>query len=90
MTTPPDFGGTEIEKGRAEEFGIPPETKPRSELADLVAEPFDDNEAHAPGEECARCGKVIQPDDDARRRADGRWVHETCPPATVASDLEPS
>jgi hypothetical protein len=84
MTTPPDFGGTEIEEGREEEFGIPREKQPRGELSDLVAEPFDDNEAHAPGETCARCGNLIQPDEDVRRRADGRWVHETCPTAAQA------
>lgn len=78
MTTPPDFGGTEIEKGRQEEFGIAPEEhQPGPE--DFPAEPLVDNEAHAPGEICARCGNEIQPGDDARRRADGKWVHEICP-----------
>jgi hypothetical protein len=78
MTTPPDFGGTEIEAGRQEEFGIAPEER---QLAPdpLTAEPHDDNEAHAPGQICARCGNEIQPGDDARRRADGKWVHEICP-----------
>jgi hypothetical protein len=63
-----------------------PRTKPRSELSDLVAEPSDENEAHAPGESCARCGNVIRPDEDVRRRADGRWVHETCPLSTAADE----
>jgi hypothetical protein len=38
------------------------------------------NEAHAPaGQVCGRCGQGITPDQDARRRADGAWVHEVCP-----------
>jgi hypothetical protein len=78
MTTPPDFGGTEIEKGRQEEFGITPE-KHQSGPDEFAAESYDDNEAHAPGEICARCGNRIQPGDEARRRADGTWVHEVCP-----------
>jgi hypothetical protein len=77
MTTPPDFGGTEIEKGRQEEFGIAPEVhQPGPD--EFTAEPHDENEAHAPGEICARCGNEIQPGDEVRRRADGRWVHEVC------------
>ncbi len=78
MTTPPDFGGTEIEKGRQEEFGITPEEHEDSPDA-LTAEPHADNEARAPGQTCARCGRVLQPTDEVRRRADGRWVHEVCP-----------
>jgi hypothetical protein len=78
MTTPPDFGGTEIEKGLQEEFGITPEEhQPGPD--EFAAEPLDDNEAHAPGEICGRCGNEIQPGDDVRRRADGKWVHEVCP-----------
>lgn len=38
------------------------------------------NEAHAPGQVCARCGAVIVAGQDARRRPDGRWMHEVCPP----------
>jgi len=40
------------------------------------------NEAHAPGAVCERCGAVITATQDARRRPDGRWVHEECPPQT--------
>jgi hypothetical protein len=47
------------------------------ELAYLDPE---DNEARAPGQVCARCGEVITAGQDARLRADGRWVHEVCPP----------
>jgi hypothetical protein len=82
MTTPPDFGGTEIEEGRLEEFGIPAEEQAGSGEGDLTAEPHGDNEARAPGATCARCGREIQPAEDVRRRADGRWVHEVCPEGT--------
>jgi hypothetical protein len=40
----------------------------------------EENEARAPGQLCARCGAVITAGQDARLRADGRWVHEVCPP----------
>ena len=46
------------------------------ELAYLDPE---DNEAHAPGQVCGRCGAVITAAQDVRLRADGRWVHEVCP-----------
>jgi hypothetical protein len=46
------------------------------ELAYLDPE---DNEARAPGQVCERCGAVITAGQDARLRADGRWVHEVCP-----------
>jgi hypothetical protein len=47
------------------------------ELAYLDPE---DNEARAPGQVCARCGAVITAGQDVRLRADGRWIHEVCPP----------
>jgi hypothetical protein len=31
---------------------------------------------------CARCGDLITPAQDARRRVTGSWVHESCPPAS--------
>lgn len=34
------------------------------------------------GETCGRCGQAIGSGQDARRRASGDWVHETCPPST--------
>jgi uncharacterized OB-fold protein len=40
---------------------------------------WSDNEAHAPGMVCERCGAVITPGQDVRRRADGQWMHEVCP-----------
>jgi len=79
MTTPPDFGGTEIEEGLREDFGVRPQEHGTQAPDALVAEPYDDNEAQAPGETCARCGNQIMSGQDSRRRADGRWVHEVCP-----------
>lgn len=38
-----------------------------------------DNEVHAPGKVCERCGAVITASEDARLRLDGQWVHEECP-----------
>jgi hypothetical protein len=40
----------------------------------------EDNEAHAPGQVCERCGKVITAREDVRRLPDGHWMHEVCPP----------
>ena len=39
----------------------------------------EDNELHAPGQVCERCGTVISAMQEARRLPDGRWVHEVCP-----------
>jgi hypothetical protein len=82
MATPPDFGGREIEEGRLEELGVPVHGDRAADPGDLAATAVDDlndNEAHAPGATCARCGAVIEAGQDVRRRADGRWVHEVCP-----------
>ena len=43
------------------------------------------NEAHAPGSVCPRCGVAIGAAEDVRRRADGQWVHEVCPPPAVVA-----
>ena len=56
MTTPPDFGGHEIEEGLLEDLGGPAEHHPVSHQDGPL---LDDNEAHAPGQACARCGAVI-------------------------------
>jgi hypothetical protein len=82
MTTPPDFGGREIEEGLFEDLGGTREEY----LQEHAQEPgvdagveVDDNEAHAPGTVCVHCGAVITAGQDVRRRADGQWVHELCP-----------
>lgn len=76
MTTPPDFGGREIEEGLEEDLGGPAEDRAVSHQDGVL---LDDNEAHAPGKVCGVCGQVITPGQDVRRRADGGWMHEVCP-----------
>ena len=78
MSTPPDFGGREIEEGLVEDLGGPREEHAVVHL-DEDPSAWEDNEATAPGKACGRCGKVIEAGQEARRRADGRWVHEVCP-----------
>jgi hypothetical protein len=78
MTTPPDFGGREIEEGLLEDLGGPRTEHPVDHQDEAGLE-FDDNEAHAAGIVCARCGAAIAADQDVRRRADATWVHEVCP-----------
>ena len=78
MTTPPDFGGHEIEEGLLEDLGGPQEKYAVPHDDDAPSE-WDSNELHAAGQVCARCGAAFQPGQDARHRADGRWMHEICP-----------
>jgi hypothetical protein len=78
MSTPPDFGGREIEEGRIEDIGGPKEEHPVEHL-DEDPSAWEDNELHAVGQTCARCGNLIEAGQEVRRRTDGRWVHEACP-----------
>lgn len=78
MTTPPDFGGQEIEEGAEEDLGAP-RAQHRADHDDEYSAGWSDNEEHASGEACGRCGAVITPREDVRRRADGKWVHQVCP-----------
>jgi hypothetical protein len=39
----------------------------------------EDNEAHAAGKVCERCGAVITAGQDVRLLADGHWAHEVRP-----------
>jgi hypothetical protein len=84
MTMPPDFGGTETEKSLLEDLGVHPEEHSESheQLDSLVQ---GDHEAHAPGSTCVLCGAVVRPGENVRRRADGSWMHEVCPPARPQS-----
>ncbi len=79
MTTPPDFGGLSFEHEIQENLGAPPEPHRTRADDEAPARSFDDNEAHAEGSPCERCGAEIAPGEDARRRLDGQWVHEECP-----------
>jgi hypothetical protein len=38
-----------------------------------------DGAAAGTGQRCECCRQPITPGQDARRRASGTWVHETCP-----------
>jgi hypothetical protein len=78
VTTPPDFGGRAIEEGMLEDLGGPRQEHP-AKHEDEADSSWDDNEAHATGMVCALCGAVIAAGEDARHRADGRWVHDACP-----------
>jgi len=49
----------------------------REQFEDADAD-LESNELHASGRVCARCGRVIGPDDDVRRTASGAFQHETC------------
>ena len=40
---------------------------------------FEENELHADGQMCARCGRAIAPGDEVRRTASGGYQHEVCP-----------
>jgi hypothetical protein len=77
VTTPPDFGGREIEEGLLEDLGGPREE--HSESNQDEDSTWSDNEARAPGRVCELCGAVITVGQDVRRRADGQWMHEICP-----------
>jgi hypothetical protein len=83
VTTPPDFGGREIEEGLIEDLGGPKEEPAVEHLGEDPSayedNDYEDNEEHGLGQVCARCGAVIVAGQEARRRADGRWQHETCP-----------
>jgi len=78
MTIPPDFGGEELEEGLAEDFGAP-HHKHKVPHGDPAGPDWDDNELHAVGQTCARCGAVIRPGQDVRLGVDGQWIHEACP-----------
>ena len=40
---------------------------------------FEENELHAEGQTCPRCGRAIAPGDEVRRTASGGYQHEVCP-----------
>jgi hypothetical protein len=90
----PEYGDEELTRQQSERLeeqseGILPQDRedaPEREMEERDREDREleylnpeDNEAHAPGQVCARCGAVITADQDVRLQADGRWVHEVCP-----------
>ena len=85
MSVEPEYGKEEIIK-LDRELQEPPPGELERELRDRELEDkevlyvdAEDNEAHAAGNVCPRCGTVITTGQDARRRLDGQWVHEVCP-----------
>jgi hypothetical protein len=94
MTSRPDFGSdygqelweapapppTELEEERGELYGGERELY-EHEAAEREVNYLDpeDNELHAPGQVCQRCGSAIIGMQEARRQLDGHWVHEICP-----------
>ncbi len=89
MTNRPDFGPEYGQDELRSQHILPQERKDplereveerEEEDQEAVYLEPEDNEAHAPGEVCERCGQIITASDDARLRPDGHWVHEECPP----------
>jgi hypothetical protein len=79
MTIRPDSGPEYGEEERESQGVLPEETE--NLYGDVGTDPIiADHEAHAPGQVCERCGSVITANHGARRRPDGRWIHEVCPP----------
>jgi hypothetical protein len=39
---------------------------------------FEENELHATGQTCARCGRPLEARDEVRRTASGGYQHEYC------------
>lgn len=66
-----------VERDEAAEHEL--EDQEQEERDNLYLDDADSNELHAPGQRCARCGQIIQPGEDVRMRADGKWQHEVCP-----------
>jgi hypothetical protein len=88
MTIPPEYSEEELLRqrsgdvlpaGRGDVAEREIEEHDREEQEVEYLEP-DDNEAHAPGQVCARCKTVITTSQDARRLPGGQWIHEVCPP----------
>jgi len=72
-TSPPedyDLRNPNEEEGRRWEDEVEHETRGEAGL--------EENELHADGQMCARCGRAIAPGDEVRRTASGAWQHEYC------------
>lgn len=80
----PEFGEEEVPAGGSrlpgdEDIGEREIQEHEYEEEELEHLDPEDNELHAPGEICARCGAVIKANEDVRLLPDGRWMHEVCP-----------
>jgi hypothetical protein len=65
-----DLRNPNEEEGRRFEEAVEHETR--------AGEDFEQNELHAAGQTCARCGRIIAPGDEVRRTASGGFQHELC------------
>jgi hypothetical protein len=65
-----DLRNPNEEEGRRLEEAVEHET--------YGATDFEENELHATGQTCARCGRPIKPGDEVRRTASGGYQHEYC------------
>jgi hypothetical protein len=74
MTMQPD-SGPEYREGNLGEREIEEHDRAERDLEHLP----EDNEAHAPGKVCERCGAAITAGEDVRLLRDGHWIHEVCP-----------
>jgi hypothetical protein len=63
-------------------FHHPRETDEEAKLREELNPTGEDNEAHAGGKICKRCGQVIRADQAARLSGVDDWVHDTCPLVT--------
>jgi hypothetical protein len=66
------------EKQEADELEREVSDREREERELFRLDP-EDNELHAAGQVCERCGGVITADQDVRRLANGHVVHQVCP-----------
>jgi len=72
-TSPPedyDLRNPHEEEGRRLEEAVGHETYGQAD--------FEENELHADGQTCARCGRAIAPRDEVRRIVSGGYQHEYC------------
>jgi hypothetical protein len=100
MSIGPEYGDEELLRQREQDYrsadardeGVAEREIQEHEREELEADQLDSesNEAHAAGQVCARCGEVITAAQDVRRRADGQWQHEVCPPRHGSPTAEAS
>jgi recombinational DNA repair protein (RecF pathway) len=63
---------------RAEARSTPADSAPDVYPAEAVEKELADHGLHIESQTCARCGREITPNQDARRTAKGECVHLNC------------